>query len=678
MNQILQQNPWFTPSPGTLYKWLATRKNPTPGTGFYLPGLFDTAGFGTDAFLFSMAVFLEVIGIASFFIYFGNIVFAALFFLLDFIFAVAAHWNQGRSTELKNQLALIRDFTFGEAMDTDHAGYLKPIEARKAWRIQKINRFKLITVIFYAGICLLAVYKVYGFINGWTESGEDFGVVPLLIAITYALVAFIHIYATGYFFAELNLRRLANREARAHQFTLQFSTNSGAPYSTRDIHLREGLSFTSQANAIQCNNHWLECNTLSTFGVLTDAQIIQIWGQINDPQANDLNEKRESFLKYALYHQLSTILFKVPVVNPAPPLIPPPRPQAPVFPLPHATALRTDDHTYMWFMPGVDTKKLWYSTRKSSSGEGTFRFPWLNGTTGLIWDRIKFFSAILLEFTGLMAFYFFLGNILFVSLFFLIDFICAVGAHANKGRWAELKNQIGLINQEDQNPYLFANEQHRDCPGGTFNPQPTRVAWRRRKVNKFKIYSFLFYLLIGVLAAYKTYGFINGWQETGETFGVIPILITITYILVAYLHITATGNFFAEENYIYRKNKEFMVHKLTHQFSIPNPPGFLTMHIDQPAGVTMSGVYQQGPHYLENHDLYTWGILTDQQIENFCSALPPAQRPGFKKAAIYHQLENVTYFAPVDGPPTVFPRLPEPPHIAQAHQEPKNQHDRLF
>ncbi|MCX6303724.1 MAG: hypothetical protein NT040_02035 [Bacteroidetes bacterium] len=680
MNRILQMFPWYAPGSGTLYKWLYTRKHPVRGTNFQSPGLFETAGFGTDAFLFSMALLLEITGLTAFYAFFDSILFAALFFVLDFIFAIGSHWNRGRQAELNNQLALVHDFVFGEANDLDGHGQLKPIAARIQWRRRTIARFKTYSVIFYLLICGIAAFKVAGFVNGWIESGNDFGTIPILIAVTYALVAFIHIYATGYFFAELNVRRLARAEARNHDLTRHFSTDMFNPYADINIPLSNGQEFTCPdppVNGppvmprmhIHCNNHWLQYNTLSTFGVLTDGDIRQIRANITDANGAVLTAKRDAFLKYALYHQLTSILANVPVYNATPPPNSPDPPAVPVFPLPYVHPLENDDDSYPWFSPSLETKRKWLFTRKEPYQAGTFQAPGFFGTANFQADTFLFSFALLLEIVGLMAFYLFFGNILFAALFFLLDFIFAIGSHWNKGRWTMLKNQLSVLSPACAPFFEFGEPRDYDAHNNVI-PCPARISWRRKTIMGFKVFAGIFYFLICAIAAFKAYGFIEGWTQSGEPFGVIPLLIATTYALVAFIHVYATGYFFAEVYYRYCCKKERREHMLTHRYTIPGPPFYLPAEIMLPDGLAINGTISHQGHYLADNTLYTFGLIEDNHIRNFCLALPgtPLLREYFLKYALHHQIVNVMSLSPVDGPPTCFGAVPGPKPLQQREQ----------
>jgi hypothetical protein len=652
MNEILQQNPWFRPSQATLNKWLFTRKRPVRGTNFEAPGLLGTSNFGTDGFLFALAVVLEIVGLIAFYIFFGSIIFAMLFFVLDFIFAIGSHWNQGRLTVLRNQMALVRDFSFGEQKDIDSHGDLKPIAARILWRKRTMRRFKWTSRFFCFLISGIAAFKVAGFMNGWANTGEDFGVIPMLISISYTLVASIHIYVTGFLFSELYVRWAARRELAAHLHHREYSVSVDNPYEAKDIHVHPPLEFTWPDTAeipglpapgfarahVSFNNHWIKYTTLYTFGVLTDSDITGMQGLISDPNGNRLTQKKDIFIKNALHHQLVTILSSSPATNAEdPPPVPAP-PPTPVFPLPSAdNAVENDNETYPWFAPSHATRNKWLFTRKRQYGAGNFRAPGLFGTHGFGKDAFLFTLAVALEIVGLAAFYIFFGSILFAVLFFVLDFLLAVLSHWNADRSTVLKNQRALLMPNCNPDFQFSENKdlNRD---GSLKTAPARLKWRSATLLRFKIYSGIFYGLIVLLGAIKVAGFINGWTETGEEFGNIPILIIVTYALVAGIHIYATGYFFAEVFFRFHYNSERREHKLTHNYTIP---GYVMK--DNVTAKPMPHGINQEYHHLIGNKLYTFGILKDTQIFNMINPVSLARIPieDFLKNCIHHQITDI-------------------------------------
>jgi hypothetical protein len=387
---------------------------------------------------------------------------------------------------------------------------------------------------------------------------------------------------------------------------------------------------------------------------------------INDPNGAVLNEKRDVFLKYALFHQLTTILSNHPVQNPStPPAVPDP-PPTPVFPLPAAQPLMNDDETYPWFTPSLETKRMWLFTRKERYQAGTFQAPGFFDTANFQTDTFLFSLAVVLEIIGLIAFYGFFGSILFAGLFFLLDFIFAIGSHWNKGKWTMLKNQLALINPPNAPPFVFS-EPKDNGSAVNISTDPARIAWRARYIQRFKITSSVFYGCICAIAAFKAYGFMDGWFQAGQSFGVIPLMIAITYAMVAFIHIYTTGYFFAEVYFRFRLGKEKRAHMLTHAFTVPDFQLYLTTTINFPGGDLKNMTIPHGGHYLINNTLYTFGLITDQQISNISLALPTsAERECFLKYALHHQITNVMGLAPVTGPPACLGHIQLPPPLISA------------
>ena len=557
-------------------------------------------------------------------------------------------------------MALIRDFSFGEQNDIDSVGDLKPIAARILWRKKAMGRYKMISNFFYILIIGIAVFKIAGFMGGFAETGQDFSTFPLLIIIAYTLIAFIHIYATGFFFSELNFRWAVNSDLNAHKARREFSVSIDNPYKAKDIHTPANLEFTypnppdigglpAPAHArthIKFNNHWIKYTTLYTFGVLTDSNITQLQMLMNDPGGHSLTQKKDIFIKYALHHQLTTILSdnaQTNPHNPPPPAIPAP-PPVPVFPLPlESDMVANDNPSYPWFTPSHATKKKWLLTRKRRYDAGNFKAPGFFGTDMFGTDATLFFAAVILEIVGLTAFYFYLGNIVFAILFFVLDFILAICSHWNKGRAVVLKNQLALLSPICDPDFLFAEDRDMN-PNGTLRTADARLHWRRFKLRLFNLYSGIFYFFIALLCLIKIVGFTNGWAENGMDFNAIPMLIIVTYALVAVIHIFVTGYFFSELYFRYHYNKEQGEHKLTHNYTTP---GYLVKRNVTSIPIPAPGLNSDNHHLIERK-LYSFGILTDNQIQTWFNPvnLLKISIEDFTKNCIYHQMIDILPYEP--------------------------------
>jgi hypothetical protein len=137
--------------------------------------------------------------------------------------------------------------------------------------------------------------------------------------------------------------------------------------------------------------------------------------------------------------------------------------------------------------------------------------------------------------------------------------------------------------------------------------------------------------------------------------------------LVAFIHIYATGYFFAEVIFRYNYNKEREQHMLTHNFTIHGFEARLNV-----TNIAINGEINQGHHHIINQTLYTFGVLTDEQIHNMINAVSVAgiRIEDFLKNCIHHQLTEIYILNP--DPPaiplTVLNKLPEIPRGAPAEK----------
>ncbi len=334
MEKIFSSNPLFMPSPSTTKLWFSTRKTESlfkKEQGW--PRLFQTKAFNRDTLLFSLAIVLDIIGLAFFFMYFGILLFSVLFFLLSIIMAIGSHWNRGRMTELKVQITLLNfddRFMFAELNDGTGTE-LKHMEKRLAWRKKALLHFNLHRWVFYLLILLLALFKIDGFFVGLTSAPPQTGKFAIagFVTLSFVIVALIHIFVTGYYFSELMFRTRVRKEVQEHlrnrsycnpglgsdpiepflqitipnpdNLTFPGGTDPRLPNTGQDLH---GLFPRPH---IRQDMHRLEYNTLSTCGILSDDQKFAMAGQITDPDPVKQKQKQDAFLAYATYHQLIDI-----------------------------------------------------------------------------------------------------------------------------------------------------------------------------------------------------------------------------------------------------------------------------------------------------------------------------------------------------------------------------------
>lgn len=184
----------FKPSKSVQKLWFNSRKAEKIYGGVRLPGLYNTSGFALDAVLFFIMLFLEVLGMYNL-MQVGDFAFimAMGLIVLDVIFAIMAHANHA------NKIIQINN-SITSADSRKQQSYKNQVNGVR----------KFISYIGKFGIIALAIFKIvafqgllgYGYFNG----------LSLFIIATYMVVAYIHLYHTGYFLFE-NIASIAfNRQ----------------------------------------------------------------------------------------------------------------------------------------------------------------------------------------------------------------------------------------------------------------------------------------------------------------------------------------------------------------------------------------------------------------------------------------------------------------------------------
>jgi len=189
--------PDFELSSSTKQLWLSTRKAEVKVGDITLPGLFSTVGYSLDKSLFSFAMALEIIGfliisaLADWGVLIAGTVLALV--VIDVFLAIGLHWKQSAICSLSNQKAAAAP------------GGMNAI--RLEAQIKKLKRWwggKLCVVLLW----VFAVIKASGFY----VLNPDTYIFGILMFLIYSFIAYVHIYHTGYFLAELRFRRALNKE----------------------------------------------------------------------------------------------------------------------------------------------------------------------------------------------------------------------------------------------------------------------------------------------------------------------------------------------------------------------------------------------------------------------------------------------------------------------------------
>ncbi len=210
----------------------ATRKHPYAAGHLTLPGLFSTTGETGDFVLVAVGLVLEAAGLLCLTAIGGaHVATAGVGFFVDVVFAFLHHHVRRGNTIMKNQ-ALV-------TIDCNERGRLE-------YKMRNNDRWaRLFAVLLVA----IAAIKTVGF---FTLNGAAFDLFTVGVLVSYAVVALIHIFRTGYVFAALIARYHINRDRRKflnsyqpglqtdHQIvackTVQFGPVSGVVEAKADNH----------------------------------------------------------------------------------------------------------------------------------------------------------------------------------------------------------------------------------------------------------------------------------------------------------------------------------------------------------------------------------------------------------------------------------------------------------
>ena len=165
--------------------WLNTRKAKKIYGGVSMPGFYNTSGFSIDAIMFLIALGLEILGVYNLMILGDFAITMALgLILIDVLAAFFAHFNQSIKIEMQNRIIV----------ETDPFEQSQHKRKMNGWK--KIVSF--IAKFIIIGLAIIKIFLFMGLIGFGTFNG-----LVLFIIVTYFIVAYIHIYHTGYFLYEI-------------------------------------------------------------------------------------------------------------------------------------------------------------------------------------------------------------------------------------------------------------------------------------------------------------------------------------------------------------------------------------------------------------------------------------------------------------------------------------------
>jgi hypothetical protein len=278
----------FMPSSEYRESYRATRKLPRVfPAGFAMPGYFHTDSFTKDKNWFSLAIFIELL---AFYLTisgglnrggeWGYIAFltAIFFVVLDIVGALMLHNRASEKTKFLSLATVTRDPIASE-------GFRK--EANKINGRQIIG---VILIIFSAFLKYFALFLL----------GSFRLTILSVIVLLYLIVIYVHLYHSGYFFAERKRQNLLNKEHdlfRKEQMEIAQGKPIQSKFQAQTIvggNSEPGpLRLNTQNGVIRQDGHeiletqlpnGLYSYTMKTKGLLLDDQIVAFTQNQNDEQ----------------------------------------------------------------------------------------------------------------------------------------------------------------------------------------------------------------------------------------------------------------------------------------------------------------------------------------------------------------------------------------------------------
>lgn len=272
----------YEPPHATTRKWPACPQRGTLRVSrVEMPPLFSDDGIFTDGIWFMVAFIGEVVGLVitiwggansggAIFI-FATIT-VIMFVFCDIFFAIKLHRNVGRNNKLKSMLILENN----PVLRAQYQAEMK--EGRLGDTMYQLGII-LIAIIKLVGIALLGIFATL--------------VLYLPFLIIYAIVAYVHIKHTGYFFAEVTTQKLIDRG-----YNRGFAVNGANPAQERHGAFNTtallNLPITSGNHSITLIDAGTFSYAINTLGVLLDEDITTfIIGQTRMNQTEIFNACRD-------------------------------------------------------------------------------------------------------------------------------------------------------------------------------------------------------------------------------------------------------------------------------------------------------------------------------------------------------------------------------------------------
>ncbi len=275
----------FQPSSNVLNQWLSTRKPEHTIAGLSVPGFFSDIDYNKDTSWFFFAIIGEVIGFAltllggmrsgGIFLTIA-ITTVVVFIVLDIAFARLLHQNKAEMCRIRSLRLLLPENDPDSVAKRNQ--YDIKLKSGRPKRIFLISLIIFIALAKAAGIILLGVFNSLA--------------IYIPIIVIFFLIAYAHIYHTGYYFA---YKQTQDRIEKEHQ---EFSLTDNKYRTTalqQTVLTINPLNFSNGATEVAFGSHRIFKDTtanstneytISVKGVLTDSDVMALIS--NQNQSNQI------------------------------------------------------------------------------------------------------------------------------------------------------------------------------------------------------------------------------------------------------------------------------------------------------------------------------------------------------------------------------------------------------
>ena len=284
------------------------------------------------------------------------------------------------------------------------------------------------------------------------------------------------------------------------------------------------------------------------------------------------------------------------------------------------------------FEPSNQTRIAWYKTRKSSTAYGPVHLPGLFSSDGFSTDQIFFIIAMIIELAAvvvtirggmMMKTSIFIGSIVVVILFLVLDYVGILFHHDQAGNKALWRNEI-LIPQE---PGYLAS---------------LRMKLKKRTTKEDMGVVFLF--LSGILKILAIVALNNSFSNP-----FFIILFSLFYIIVMYIHANHTGFWLAEFSLQKKIKKDHQIWSegngnnaqiYVHQFSSPYNLGLTPGQTKRTNRQGLTCISKDNQNYVFKLD--SLGLMWDTDVAAMCMGLQTQERAMLAIECLQLQLVQTT------------------------------------